>query len=99
MDSAFATREEAQEYLGSISRATLYRYVNAGVIETVRLGRRILIPWASLRDFKAQRQAVAQPDAGAREIVVPVPEMGEGATITLTIRVNRKGGMPALRVV
>jgi len=44
------TTEEAQEIL-KVTRRTLYRYIKAGQIKVVRLGREYRITEEALRDF------------------------------------------------
>jgi excisionase family DNA binding protein len=41
---------EAAKLIG-ISRAAAYRFANAGELPTRRLGRRVYVVWAKLREF------------------------------------------------
>jgi excisionase family DNA binding protein len=49
---------DAAKALG-ISRVTLYKHINSGAIETVRLGGRRLVKVASLRRLAGLDQSVA----------------------------------------
>lgn len=39
-----------------IGRSTIYQFINAGEIETIKVGRSTLIPTDSLRDFIQRRR-------------------------------------------
>jgi len=39
-----------------IGRSTIYQFINAGEIETIKVGRSTLIPIDSLRDFIQRRR-------------------------------------------
>lgn len=36
---------------GTVSRATFYRWIRSGKVESIRLGSRILIPWPALENL------------------------------------------------
>lgn len=55
---------EAYRQLG-IGRTTFFELVAAGEIEVVKIGRRTLVPQASLRDFVERLRASAAGRGGA----------------------------------
>jgi excisionase family DNA binding protein len=52
---------EAAAMLG-IGRSTLYVFISAGELETVKIGRSTLVPVESLRAFIDARRSSLQPD-------------------------------------
>ena len=57
---------ELAERLG-VSRSSIYRWADAGIIRTVRLGRRRLVPRAVVEDLLSPRSAAAgHPDTRSR---------------------------------
>lgn len=54
------------QQLGSrigLSRATIYRLAGAGRIRLIKVGRRSLVDWASVRDYLASRPTVSPQPA------------------------------------
>ena len=61
MDNLFLTREEFAKATRT-SVPTITRHLKAGIIPSVKLGSRVLIPASFLADLEAQ----ARPEAAAR---------------------------------
>lgn len=57
--------EQAAEVLGGISRSRLFELLASGEIESVKLGRRRLIPAAALAAFVAQLRSEPVNGSGA----------------------------------
>ena len=50
-----------------VSRSSIYRWADAGIIPTIRLGRRRLVPRAVVDDLLSPRRASAErPDSATR---------------------------------
>lgn len=54
VENGFAKPREAAQYLG-IGKKLTYGLIHDGTLSHVRHGRRISIPWESLREYAAQR--------------------------------------------
>lgn len=59
MEVQLLSIEETSRALGGVSRATVYRLIDAGELERVKLGRRALVPAESVRSYVARLSADA----------------------------------------
>ncbi len=65
--------EDAAETLG-VGRSTAYSLINAGDLETVKIGRRSLITAASVRDYVERLTSTdTRPAADPRPHLMPAP--------------------------
>jgi excisionase family DNA binding protein len=60
LENILASIPEAVRML-SVGRSTLYRLIGEGKLDTVKIGRRTLIPVASIKAVAGQHAPVAQP--------------------------------------
>ncbi len=61
--------QDAQERLGGLSRRTLFRLIARGTLGSVHVGRRTMIPLASLEAYLAELTDQARCNAERRRLV------------------------------
>jgi excisionase family DNA binding protein len=61
MQTGFAKVQEAAKFL-SVSRATMYRLIDDGVVDVRRFGRTVRVPWSWLHDQARNRKAEPEPE-------------------------------------